>query len=148
MLFHMNMAVELETHPLLLIRAEVPCQCTIRAKHLRSLGLKALVLTATTTQLFISIQLANIPSPCIFCYSTPHSFSLPTVSSSSSLPYSSQWPQIPHIFLLVQPEASFHSLSPSVLQSLPYSSLSYQPAIIPHILHLLSRGKVSMTKIP
>lgn len=89
------------------ISAVVPCQC--RAKHFRSLALKAVVPTATTTQLFISILFANTPSTWVFCYSVPHSFSFPfiSVSSSSSPPYSSQWPQIPQIFLLVQPEASF-----------------------------------------
>lgn len=46
----------------------------IRDKHLRSLGFKALVPTATITQLFASIVFPNIPCTCIFCYSISHWF--------------------------------------------------------------------------
>lgn len=83
MLFHTKLTMELETHPLLLISAEVPHQCVISAKYLRSLRFKVLVPTATITQLFTSIVFANIPCTCIFCYSIPHSFLFQTASSSS-----------------------------------------------------------------
>lgn len=84
-LLHTRLAVELEMRPLLLISAEVPHQCIIRAKHLRSLGFKALVPTATISQLFTAIVFANIPHTCGFYTAFPIDFYsqqslLPTVS--------------------------------------------------------------------
>lgn len=131
MLFHTRLAVELEVHPLLLISAEVPYQHIIRAKHLRSLGFKALVPTATITQLFTSIVFANIPCTCIFCYSIPHSFLLPTVSSSSSLPDSSQWPPAStHI-----PSCAAKSLLSITARSLAPSASAIIESVLPTCHH-------------
>lgn len=116
MLFH-TVVGELEMHPLLLIGAEVPHQCVIRAKHLTSLGFNMLVPTATITHLFISAVFVSIPYTCIFLLQ--HS---PFIFTPSSL------------FFLQSPtllsDPSFHTYSYLCSQEPPFCNLSvphYQP---------------------
>lgn len=121
--------------PLLLISAEVPHQCIIRAKHLRSLGFKALVPTATISQLFTAIVFANIPHTCGFYTAFP----IDLYSQQSLLPTVSRI-LLSDLSLHASPCLCLISVTPERFCAVV--ELSCQPASSPHTLHLLSHLKV------